>query len=264
MYKVLPLINLISVILVISVNYCSQVLRFNDTTIGEMSNNYSNLFTPANYAFSIWGLIFLSLFALGIFQVNSALFRQKHLDFMVKSGYWFAIANLLNGLWVIAFVYDYIGMSLVLMCGILFSLIKIIINTNMESHKTALPVIIFCWWPICLYTGWIAVATIANVATFLVKIGWNGGFLTPVQWTLIMVAATVAINIFMIMARKMREFAAVGVWALIALYVRHAQDNVMIAYTALSGAIILSVAIIWHGYQNRHDNVVFTKFKVKL
>ena len=63
MQKKLSIINLISVVLVIAVNYMSQTLRINDTTIGEISQRYSNLFTPASYAFAIWGLIFLGLMA---------------------------------------------------------------------------------------------------------------------------------------------------------------------------------------------------------
>ena len=61
MKKKLALLNLLSVILVIAVNYISQAIRINETTIGEVSNKYFNLFTPAGYAFAIWGLIFLTV-----------------------------------------------------------------------------------------------------------------------------------------------------------------------------------------------------------
>tara|TARA_R100000935_G_scaffold58928_1_gene100300 strand:+ start:51389 stop:51550 length:162 start_codon:yes stop_codon:yes gene_type:complete len=53
MQKKLSILNLLSVILVIAVNYISQAVRINDTTIGELSQRYTNLFTPASYAFAI-------------------------------------------------------------------------------------------------------------------------------------------------------------------------------------------------------------------
>src|SRR6056297_265357 len=124
MKKTFAILNLLSVILVIAVNYISQALRLNDTTIGEISQKYDNLFTPASYAFAIWGIIFLGLFAYGIFQVRRAFFGDKPSEFIMQTGYWFVAANVLNALWVIAFVYDYTGLSVLITLGILFSLIK--------------------------------------------------------------------------------------------------------------------------------------------
>ena len=60
MKKKLAILNLLSVILVLAVNGLSQAQCWNDTTIGEMSARYDNLFTPAGYAFSIWGECFFN------------------------------------------------------------------------------------------------------------------------------------------------------------------------------------------------------------
>ncbi len=70
MKKRLSVLNLVSVLLVIAINYVSQAIRINETTIGEVSNKYFNLLTPASYAFAIWGLIFTTLIAYGIYQVK--------------------------------------------------------------------------------------------------------------------------------------------------------------------------------------------------
>ena len=250
MKKMLAILNLSSVVLVIAVNYSSQALRLNNTTIGEISGQYDNLFTPASYAFAIWGLIFISLLAYGIFQVRRA-FSNALNDFIEQTKYWFLIANLLNAAWVFAFVYDYTLLSILIMLGILFSLIKIIIHTNMERWDAPIEIIAFVWWPICLYSGWISVATIANISAYFSKIGWNGGFLSESMWTIIMLVVATIINFLMIQKRNMREFAAVGVWALFAIFIRHKDYIVSIAYVALTGSIVLLVAILWHGYQNR-------------
>jgi hypothetical protein len=256
MKKKLAILNLFSVLVVIAVNYISQSFSFNNTTIGEISSRYVNLFTPASYAFAIWGILFLSLLAYGIFQVRRAYFSKKESTFIEQTGYWFAMANFLNCCWVFVFVYDYTGLSVIIMFGILISLIKIILNTNMERWDAPIATIAFVWWPICLYSGWISVATIANISAYLSKLNWSGGLFSEVSWTLIMIVVAIMLNLIMIWKRNMREFAAVGIWALFAIYIRHQDGYTSIAYTALAGVIILLIAISFHGYKNRRTNPI--------
>ncbi len=250
----MALSNMVSVLLVILVNYSSQVNRFNNTNIGEVSSTYDNLFTPAGYAFAIWGIIFLSLFAFGIFGIYRAFFSKSDTLVLEQLGWWFVLANILNCGWVLAFVYGAIGLSVVIMVGILFSLLKIVINTNMERWDAPIDILAFIWWPICLYSGWITVATIANIAVFLVKLKWDGAFMDAVQWTIVMIVAATAINFMMVLKRNMREFAAVGIWALVAIYVRHSETFPEIATIALIGALLLLVIISVHAYRNRATN----------
>ncbi|NNE75834.1 MAG: tryptophan-rich sensory protein [Pricia sp.] len=257
MVRKLALINLWSVILAIAVNYISQTLRMNGTTIAEMSGRYNGLFTPANYAFSIWGLIFLGLLAFALFQVRRAFFSQKKSDFIEQTGYWFSIANIFNASWVFAFVYDYTGLSIIIMLVILFSLIKIILNTNMERWDAPIEIIAFVWWPICLYSGWIAVATIANIAAYLTKLGWDGGPFSEETWTILLIVVATVLNLLMIWKRNMREFAAVGIWALIGIFIRHQENMENIANVALAGSIIIFIYAAIHGYQNRKTNPVY-------
>jgi hypothetical protein len=257
MKKTLALMNLFSVVLVIAVNYISQSIRINETTIGEVSNKYFNLFTPASYAFAIWGLIFLALLAYGIFHVRRAFFSDKQSEFIEQTGYWFLVANLLNCTWVFAFAYGYTGLSVLIMLGILGSLIKIILNTNMERWDAPIEILAFVWWPICLYSGWIAVATIANISAYLTKISWDGFGIGDQEWTIIMIAVATLINIVMVWKRNMREFAIVGVWSLIAIFVRHRNSIDTLANMALACSIILFVIIAIHGYRSRRTNPVF-------
>jgi hypothetical protein len=254
MHKVLSLLNLFSVILVIGINYISQAVQLNGTTIGEVSQRYDNLFTPASYAFAIWGLIFLGLAAFAIFQVQRAFFSKKATAFIEQTGYWFLMANLLNSAWVIAFVYDFTGLSVMIMMGILFSLIKIILNTNMEHWDAPKSIIAFVWWPISLYSGWIAVATIANIAAYLTKLGWNGAPLSETSWTMIMIGMATVLNLFIIKTRHMREFAAVGAWALLAICIRHWGTYQDIALLALTASIMLLCYILWQGFKFRKSN----------
>ena len=63
-------------------------------------------------------------------------------------------------------------------------------------------------------------------------------------------------GMFMIKTRNMREFAAVGIWALVAIAYRQWDAIPLIQWTALSGAVILFIAIAIHGYLNRATNIL--------
>ncbi|WP_339655791.1 tryptophan-rich sensory protein [uncultured Maribacter sp.] len=256
MKKKLSILNLMSVVLVIVVNYISQIMEFNNTTIGEISSRYVNLFTPASYAFAIWGIIFIALLIYGIFQVRRAFFSKKESIFIEQTGYWFILANILNCCWVFAFVYDFTGLSVLIMFGILISLVKIIINTNMERWDAPITTIAFVWWPICFYSGWISVATIANISAYLSKLDWNGGILSEQTWTISMIVVAIILNLLMIWKRNMREFALVGIWALFAIYIRHDGTYNSIANTALIGSIFLFIGITAHAFKNRKTNPI--------
>ncbi|QLE00748.1 tryptophan-rich sensory protein [Galbibacter sp. BG1] len=249
--KTLAIVNTVSVLLVIAINYISQALRLNGNTIGELSDEYDNLFTPAGYAFAIWGIIYLGLIAFVIFQIRRAFFSKKESGFIKDIGFNFAMANLANSLWVFAWLYEYTLVSVFLMLVILFSLIRIILKANMEKWDAPIEIIAFVWWPICIYSGWIAVATIANISAYLSKIGFDGGALSEVSWTMIMIMVATVLNVVMIYKRNMREFAGVGVWALAAIYVRHRETQENIAYIAIGGAVIIVIYMLLHGYKNR-------------
>lgn len=48
-----------------------------------------------------------------------------------------------------------------------FSLVMIILRTDMELTDPPLRTIAFVWWPFCLYSGWITVALLTNIAAVL-------------------------------------------------------------------------------------------------
>lgn len=253
MQKRQAILNLISVIIVLFVNYFSQTGNINNQTISALSDKYDNLFTPAGYTFAIWGIIFLGLIAYVTYQLVIIFYQKKELESYSNAGYWFALVNLANAAWVFAWLYEWTGLSVIIMLFMLIGLIQIILKTNMERWDAPLKTIAFVWWPICIYSGWIAVATIANIAAYLSKLGWTGG-LSETYWAIIMIISAVLINLFMVWNRNMREFGLVGVWALIGIYSRHQTSSSLIAWTAIIGAIILLLNIGIHGYQNRATN----------
>ena len=244
MNKKLFLLNVLSVLLVLFVNYYSQTGRINGKTIGSLSNEYANLFTPASFTFSIWGLIFLGLIGFICFQGASLLKTSNLSSYFEHLGLFFALVNLGNALWVIVWLYEQTLISVLVMTGMLVGLI-ILLNrvSNFIGDLSSIPRF-FIVGPIAIYAGWITVATIANFSAYLSKIGWDGGFISEDLWTAMMIVVAVLINIYVTRKRSINSFSLVGAWALYGIYYRHASSYQLIALTALSGLGVLLLSIL--------------------
>jgi hypothetical protein len=238
--------------------------NFNGRTVGDLSAEYNNLFTPASYAFSIWGLIFLMLLAFGVYGVYAAFAKNStavpekgvpsyRTDFVKTTAPWFLIANFFCTVWVAFWLEEMVAISVLCMLGILVSLLMCVKKLDMEIWDAPFPVIALVWWPLCLYTGWISVATIANISAWL-NSSYEISFEVQFYTTITMIVVAFLVNLGMIIFRNMREFAMVGVWALAAIYVRHQMEYPSIAYTAIICAVLLFIAAGIHGARNAKTN----------
>jgi hypothetical protein len=138
MKKTYAILNLLVIILLIAWNYIANSMGINGNTVGSLSSEYENLFTPAGYAFAIWGIIFLALLGHGVFQVIRAFQNDKPNDFITQMGSWLIIANLANIAWVWFWLKEYTGLTVLIMLIILVSLTLIIIKLNMERWDAPL------------------------------------------------------------------------------------------------------------------------------
>lgn len=247
MKKVLQVSNVLAFLLMVGVNYISNTGVINGESLGSVSAEYKNLFTPAGYAFSIWGLIYLALAAFVVFQVISV----KGWEAAKQIGWWFVVSCALNITWIFAWLNHLTGLSVLIMFLLLVSLIIIIHRTRMELDDEPLATIAFVWWPFSLYSGWITVALIANTAAWLTDINWNRFGVSEIAWTIIMVVVALVINLIITWTRNMREFALVGAWGLVAVGIANKGENDLIFYTALTAAVLLVVSSGIHGYRNK-------------
>ncbi|WP_040279252.1 hypothetical protein [Psychroserpens damuponensis] len=254
MKKLLQLANVVAFVCVIIMNYVSNTGVLNNTTIGEVSKQYNTLFTPAGYAFSIWGIIYILVLGFVIYQGRSLFVNVRDDAFVLKTGWWFVWSCVANILWIITWIYGYTLLSSVFIFMLLFSLIQIVIKNRMELVDEPISVIVFLWWPFVFYSGWVTVASIANVSAVLVKYNWDGFGWSPTFWTVTLLIIAMIINLIITWTRNMREFALVGAWALIAIYVANSDGNTTVAYTAIGAAAILILSSFTHAFKNRKTN----------
>lgn len=258
---ILLISNTLTLAAALFINYLAGSGSLNGKTIGEVSARYPTLITPADYAFSIWGFIYLLLIAFVAYQWVGW-FRKRNEESLSRAGIWFSLANVANGLWVIAFVNEALGLSVLLIFLLLFALISLVIKLRLETWDAPLRIIAFVWWPICFYIGWIVLATVSNVAVYLKSAGWQGGVLAPEAWAIIMILIATLIYLFLTFTRNMREAALVGVWGLVAIASKQWGTHEGIVISALIAAGILFAAAAYHGQRNR-DTSPFLKLKRK-
>ena len=251
MTKTLQISNILALVVTVVMNYLSNTGIFNGNTMASVSASYQNFFTPAGYAFSIWGLIYIGLAAFVVYQ-SKGLFKPSETRSIVsKVGWAFVISCVANCFWILAWLYDYTGSSVLIMVLLLLSLLRIVTRVGLEMNFITLKRIAFEWWPFALYVGWICVALIANVAAYLTKIEWSGFGISAVSWTLIMIGVAAIVNLYLTWNRNMRESAMVGAWALVAISVANWNVNETIVIVALAAAALLLVSGVIHGYRNR-------------
>ena len=244
---ILRIFNLLAFVLMVAVNALANILPINGISTGAVSDSYPNLFAPAGFTFSIWGVIYVLLllfilYQMGVFGGNHALVK--------RIGPLFIISSLANTAWIFSWHHHIIPLSLALMLVILITLIMAylrIIHTDSLSLRDKL----FMRLPFSIYLGWITVATIANATTLLVDLGWNGFGLSAEFWTIVATTAGAVIGIWTMLKYRDPFYGLVILWAYLGILFKHLPTGsfggeymgVIIAVSVLL-AVVLATDVI--------------------
>lgn len=242
-------VNLLAILTAFLMNVYANIAPPNGVTIGQIANTTFRdvLFIPANYAFSIWGLIYLGLIGFGVYQVLPA---QQNNSLLFRGGYLIAIASVAQIAWVFLFQYGFFTLSVPAMLVILGCLIGLYNELKIGKVRVGNKDKLWVHNPISIYLGWISVATIVNVASALYAAGWNGWGIAPQVWTIIMLVVAAVLGGFVTFQRKDIVFNLVFVWAFVGIVVR--QMAVMpVALTAGGLAVVLLLLALWSRFGRR-------------
>lgn len=246
----LMVLNTVGFLVMVSVNALANILPLNGMNTGEVANLYPNLFTPAAITFSIWGLIYLLLAAfvlyqLGLFSKNSV-YRA---DVIQEIGLYFAISSFANALWIVAWHYRMVFLSVLIMLVILYCLI--IISTKLSKTTLSMKEKLFIKLPFSIYFGWITVATIANITALLVSIGWNGWGISEEMWTVIVMIVGLLTGITTMVNNKDIAYGLAIIWAYAGILIKHlsptgfnGQYNAVMI-TAIGSIVVLALTAVF-------------------
>ncbi|WP_432560681.1 TspO/MBR family protein [Granulicoccus sp. GXG6511] len=241
----------VTYVAMIAVNALANALPINGRTTGGVSDAYPNLFAPAGLTFSIWGVIYLLLglhvlYQLGLFRGSDTSDRSGLLN---RVGVLFSATSVANVSWILAWHYDLIGLSTVLLATMLVLLIVItrtILGADLSTRERLLVRL-----PFSVYFGWITVATIANITVWLVSVGWNGFGISDATWAVIIIAVGAIIGTAVILRDRDIAYGLVFVWAYLGITIKHLSaagfdgDYPQVITTALIGiAAFVAAAVI--------------------
>lgn len=167
--KGLSFLSFIMFIVMVAINILANTLPINGVTTAQVSDSYPNLFAPIGFTFSIWFIIYLALLLYSIYQIRN---YKKEGFFLSAINRLFIISSLFNILWILSWHYKKIGLSTIFIILILVTLYRL--NMAIEKNSLNSYQYRFTYIPFSIYLGWITVASLANIVSFLVSIGIDG------------------------------------------------------------------------------------------
>ncbi len=226
-------INLLFFLLMVVMNYLANSVPLGGQTTGELSARYDNLFVPAGITFSIWGVIYLLL---GIFIVLQ--FLEQNRELVSSIGWAFAISCALNALWIVAWHYQKLPLSMLIMVALLAVLVYI--NFQLKTHPTGLTKAAFG-----IYLGWISVATIANATAWFVAQQWGGWGIPDTLWAIIMINAGLIITAAAMFLLQNPFIGIAVIWAFAGIVLNRYADATPVAASAMMATVVMMVLTIY-------------------
>ncbi len=239
-------INLGVYLVTIGINAMGATGLINGLSQKQVSDRYDTLITPSPATFSIWGVIYTLLLVSLVFMIikNNEPGVSKAIE-AISLPFWLSSAA--NTLWIIAFSYEWIGVSTLM----IFAFVIILALLNQRLKGTAGKERSLLALTFGLYNGWLLIASVVNAAAFLVSARWNGFGLAPDTWAMIIMIASIVITAGIQISLRNAVLSLPIAWAYFGIWQRHGAQgfyagqypNIM-TVSLIGCAVLVSIAVI--------------------
>jgi hypothetical protein len=212
----------------------------------------ATLLAPAGPAFSIWSVIYLGLAGYTVWQwfpANAVTERTR------RTGWLIALSMLLNAAWLLVTQQGWIWVSVVVIVALVLVLGLTLVGLAAHEPRTRLERVVVDG-TIGLYTGWVAVATCANVAAALVDSGVD--IASPAADWIGVVVLAAAVGVSWLIAHRVGGRVAVAVamaWGLAWIAVGRLTDepdSTIVGIAALAAAVgVVVITLARRGSRGR-------------
>lgn len=233
-------INLGFLAVTLVINALGAVGVINGMSQKEISDMYLTLITPSASTFSIWSLIYLLLIISLVVMVikKEDAYFQRVVD---QISLLYRISCVFNIAWIVAFSFLQVELSTLFIIGFVLTL-SLILQTLLkiqEGRRWLLPL------SFGLYTGWLFIATVVNVAAALVKLNWNGFGVTENVWAIVTLIVAAFIIIAVLLQNRNAVFPLPIAWAYFGIYqFLTAPEGFDGAYPFLQVVSLIGMAIL--------------------
>jgi hypothetical protein len=214
--SVLKILALVAFLAVVAVNALSVLLPLNGLTPSDVSDLYPTLLTPAGLTFSVWGAIYILLACYTAWQLLS---KTAPKAFVYRINLLFSISSAANILWVFAWHYKLIPLTMLLILSLLGCLI-VVLRLIMAQELTLIERI-FIKLPFTIYLGWITVATVANATVLLISLGVTGFGAFSENLTIVTLAAGTILGMWAGIRIRSAAYLLVMIWAYTGTLIKH-------------------------------------------
>ncbi|MDI6697422.1 MAG: hypothetical protein QME85_00600 [Candidatus Saccharicenans sp.] len=236
-------LNLAGFLFMVVANYLANALPLNNLNTGQLSDKYPNLFVPAGFTFSIWGVIYLLLTFFIFFSLKQAITGREVFPAFRTIGPFFFLTCLANAGWIFAWHYEQLILSLLIMLTLLVLLIIIYQRLSRRPYEEIRRDRFPACLPFSIYLAWISVATVANATAVLVGYNWNGFGLSQQFWTVAVLTVITALTLIFVVKKKDLLFGLTALWALSGILYKRVQDPAA-SDRAVETAVVAAMFII--------------------
>lgn len=220
--------------------------RVEDSAGGSLSAT-ATLLAPAVRAFSIWSVIYLGLIAYVVWQwlpANRSAPRARRIGGLA------ALSMVLNGVWLLVTQAGWLWVSVVVILALVATLGELMRRLGPPTHADATEKLLVDG-TFGLYTGWVAVATVANITATLVASGVRPGMEVAEVLAVVVLAVAALVGVGLALALDGRiGIAAAMAWGLGWIAVGRLageppSDLVGVVAAVAAAVIVAATGMVW-------------------
>jgi len=240
-------------VLMVALGILADALPVGGVTTEQTWARYPALFTPAAGTFMIWPviealLLLYTLYQLGVFQWGQGR-GACATPLTQRIAPWYCLCSAANMLWVVAWHYHFLLVSLVLEGILLYGLTRVMLL--LRGERLCLRERLFAFLPFSVWFGWALVTVMANAAMLIVSLGWAGAGISPETWTIVLLAAGAGLSSFLVFRLESPAVGFVFLWAYTGILVQHTSfsgwdgmyQGVITAVIACLAAILAALVV---------------------
>jgi hypothetical protein len=230
----------------------TPVLLGPQASTGMISDANHTAATPAGYAFSIWGLIYLASLVLAVWQlIGTAPASPANR----RTGWWLTAAFVMSTIWVPIFGVGLIWLAQLVIFVLVGCLATALIRLTALGPASSVAERWCLRIPVGLYLGWAICAAAAGLALTIRSFGTSEvGALAIAISLAVVVLAVGGCLVVVLRLDAVAGFAFTAGWALVAIAVGTAAPAVRIV--AVVGVVAVAAVLVVRTAQSGHKDVI--------
>ncbi|UOO38043.1 tryptophan-rich sensory protein [Oscillospiraceae bacterium CM] len=257
-------INGIFLVVTLIINTLGAIGLINGLSQKQISDMYLTLITPSPATFSIWSVIYslliISIIVM-IFRKNDP-YYQSAVD---QISTLFCISCAFNIAWIISFSFVLVELSVLFILAFVVTL-SLLCQRLLKIHEKKRWLLPLSFG---IYTGWLFIATVVNIAAALVKMNWNGFGIADNVWAIVILIIAVLLVIVAQLKNRSATFSLPIAWAYFGIYqfLKSSEgfkgEFAPLQTTALVGMVVLIGAAAIRLYRNHFSLLPATNDNIK-